>query len=101
MGYMPRDRTEEDALDMYRVIGIAGRVLLELGKIVGKDCRLHPDLTHSMAALRDALADLESDAEGLLRSLDPERALEKTARVESAAALLARAKEILTPPSGR
>lgn len=95
MGYMPRDRQEEDALDMYRIISLSGEFLLALGKIVGVECRMHPRMAESMKAIRNALDDLEGNAQGLLDRYDPDRLLENTARRERAMALLAQAKAIL------
>ena len=79
MGYMPRDRREQDALDLYRIKSLAGRFLLEVSEITGTDCRLHPELRFSIGDLRSALADLEGDADGLLNQCDPDRLLESRA----------------------
>lgn len=97
MGYMPRDRKESDALDMYRVLDLGGEFFVALRKVVGDRCQLHPELKISYDAVMAALDDLEGDVEGLLKRYDPDRVLENTARRERAGELLARAKEILQP----
>jgi hypothetical protein len=95
MGYMPRDRQEEDALDMYRLLDLSGDFLLALGQIVGPECRMHPRMAESVKAIREALDGLEGDAQGLLDRYDPDREMQATARRERAMALLAQAKAIL------
>jgi hypothetical protein len=97
MGYMPIDRREEDALDMYRVLDLSGEFFVALRKIVGDRCQMHPELKIACDSVMDALEDLNGEADGLLKRYDPDRVLENTARRERAGELLARAKEVLQP----
>ena len=97
MGYMPKDRREEDALDCYRILALSGRFLLEVSEIVGRDCRQHSDLRDSIGALREAVADLEGDCEGLLNRYDPNRELERTAARNRAQKAAAQARLLLNP----
>lgn len=68
MDGFPRTRAEEEAVELAGLRDRSGAFLHAVVTVAGKDCRLYPELRHSVAALRDALADLESDIDGLIAS---------------------------------
>ncbi|RJF80918.1 hypothetical protein D3877_11825 [Azospirillum cavernae] len=73
-------RREEDALDLRRLRSSIGAVIGEAVDVAGQDGRLFPALKPSIAALRDAVADLESDIDGLLADIDPDAEFESPTR---------------------
>lgn len=71
MGYIPRDRDEEDALSLHRVRRAADAFSAVLVRELGANCRLFPAVKPSFDAVVDALSDLDGDTGGVLADLDP------------------------------
>lgn len=85
MGHIPRDRHEEEVQDLRRLKGGLGAAILLAVDVAGHDCRLFPELAPSIAALRDAVDDLESDIDGLIKQRDGDAEFETPRRLPAAA----------------
>lgn len=96
MGYMPRDRQEEDALTLYRVQDMAADFICRLrDELGGAKCALFPAMKPAVDAIADAIEEFDVDVVGQLRDLDPYGGLASTARMEAAERLLSQARNIL------